>query len=397
MYEIKCLSCEKKIIEEIEAATEDEEKRKELKEKAKIPTYIGESSRSAYERGFEHLEKLTSLNSKSQMLRHVVDKHEKENVENVQWGMTVLKYMKSAFERQIEEAVTIERKAKEGEILNSKCEYNQTTLPRLITRIGDREAEMKEWEKEIRKEKEYEERMEEKIRILRKDRNKERLRTEKSTQPRKKRKTEDSYISIRSVWGPPPSKAPIKNVAEDIEKEKFSKKRRVETEIITNVKRIDDKIYEGETIVDFEIEEKRDWDKVVKEHTERLEKEAKEREEKIKHNEIKEKSWQLYKECKKFLEDNEKNWEKLKVEREKEEQRKHRLHIARKQQEESRKRIKEKKLKEDIAENLKKLPEVKRNEILQEEKRLRNLEIAETKKNLWKLRRKENLYEKKNK
>ena len=151
-------------MEEIEAATEDEEKRKELKECANIPTYIGESSRSAYERGFEHLEKLTSLNSKSQMLRHVVDKHENENVEKVQWGMRIIKYMKSAFERQIEEAVTIERKAKEGEILNSKCEYNQTTLPRLITRIGDREAEIKEWEKEIRKEKEYEEKMEEKIR-----------------------------------------------------------------------------------------------------------------------------------------------------------------------------------------------------------------------------------------
>ena len=111
------------------------------------------------------------------MLRHVVDKHENENVEKVQWGMRIIKYMKSAFERQIEEAVTIERKAKEGEILNSKCEYNQTTLPRLITRIGDREAEIKEWEKEIRKEKEYEEKMEEKIRIMRKDRNKERLKT----------------------------------------------------------------------------------------------------------------------------------------------------------------------------------------------------------------------------
>ena len=120
------------------------------------------------------------------MLRHVVDKHENENIEKVQWGMTVIRYMKNAFERQIEEAVTIERKAKEGEILNSKCEYNQTTLPRLITRIGDREAEMKEWEKEIRKEKEYEERMEEKIRILRKDRNKERLRTEKNVQPGRK-------------------------------------------------------------------------------------------------------------------------------------------------------------------------------------------------------------------
>ena len=86
-------------------------------------------------------------------------------------------------------------------------------------------------------------------------------------------------------------------------------------------------------------------------------------------------------ECKKFLEYNEKNWEKLRIEREIEEKRKYRLHVARRQQEENRRRIKEKKLQEDIAENLKKLPEVKRNEILQEEKRMRNLEIAETKKN----------------
>ena len=306
--------------------------------------------------------------------------------------------MKSAFERQMEEAVAIEKKAKEGEILNSKCEYNQTTLPRLITRIGDKETEMKEWEKELRKEKEAEEKMEERIRLLRKNRNKERLKTEKNTQPRKKRKTEESYISIRSVWGPPPPKAPNKNknVAEDGEKESNFKKRKVETDRLTNIRRIEDKVYTGETIEDFEIEEKRDWDKVLKDHAEKLEKEAKEKAEKIKCKEIKEKSWELYRECKKFLEENEKNWEKLKIERETEEKRKWRLQIARKQQEDTRKRIKEKKLQEEITESLKKLPDKERKELLQEEKRKRNLEIAETKRNLWKLRAKEKKYEKNN-
>ena len=53
------------------------------------------------------------------------------------------------------------------------------------------------------------------------------------------------------------------------------------------MKRIEDKVYEGEMIVDFEIEEERDWDKVLKDHIERLEKETKEREEKIQRSEIK--------------------------------------------------------------------------------------------------------------
>merc|ERR1712240_388930 len=115
--------------------------------------------------------------------------------------MTILKYMRSAFERQIEEAVTIQQEAQGGELLNSRSEYNQTTLPRLVTRIGDRETEMKEWEKQIRNEKDYEEKIEEKIRIMRKGRNKERLRTEKNSQPKKKRKTETSYVSAMCLFG----------------------------------------------------------------------------------------------------------------------------------------------------------------------------------------------------
>ena len=77
----------------------------------KIPRYIGESSRSAYERGYEHLDKLVSLNSQSHMLRHMVAVHEGEEFENIKWGMFILKYLRTAFERQIEEAVSIQKYA----------------------------------------------------------------------------------------------------------------------------------------------------------------------------------------------------------------------------------------------------------------------------------------------
>ena len=149
LYEIRCLSCEDKEKTRIlESEVGDEEEKKEQIRKIKIPTYVGESSRSAYERGYEHLDKLASLNSNSHMLRHMLDRHKGEEFKEVRWGMFVVKFLRSAFERQIEEAVSIEKMAKTGEILNSKSEYNNCTLPRLVTRIGDPEKEMKEYEKE---------------------------------------------------------------------------------------------------------------------------------------------------------------------------------------------------------------------------------------------------------
>ena len=57
-YEIKCLTCEK--IEKgrrEEEAGDDVEKTKELEEKMKTPIYIGETSQSGYERGFEKRKK----------------------------------------------------------------------------------------------------------------------------------------------------------------------------------------------------------------------------------------------------------------------------------------------------------------------------------------------------
>ena len=168
--------------------------------------------------------------------------------------------MKSAFERQIEEAVQIQEGAELGEILNSKAEYNQSALTRLVTRLGDREKEMKEWEKEKLIEKEKENKLEEKIRQLRKQNNKIRLQTEKNHQPKKKQRTETNYISIRDTWGPPqPPMAPERNIAEKhIEyKERNRTRRKIEKEgkILPSLRKVEEKSYLGEEIKDFELEE----------------------------------------------------------------------------------------------------------------------------------------------
>ena len=113
-----------------------------------------------------------------------------------------------------------------------------------------------------------------------------------------------------------------------------------------------------------------------------------ERERKIEKKEIKEKSWELYIECKGFLESNEKNWEKHRLEREQELKRKERLQVARYKQEKMKEKARERKLEKEISEGLNKLPEKERNNIAIEEEKKRKVDLAETRKNSWKLRTK---------
>ena len=83
------------------------------------------------------------------MLRHMLDKHEGVNMSNIKWGMFVKEYKRNAFERQIQEAVNIQHESNYQEILILKAEWNQSCLPRLVTRIGggDPKAEIRELEK----------------------------------------------------------------------------------------------------------------------------------------------------------------------------------------------------------------------------------------------------------
>ena len=171
--------------------------------------------------------------------------------------MFIESYKRTAFERQLEEAVTIERVARENiNILNSKSEWASSALPRLVTRYGKLEDEMKEYEKELKHEKSREEEFERKLREMRKIRNKARLRNERNLNPPSKRQKteEDRFISIRTTWGAPETTAPRKNIKEPERQKDTRKRQRIEKEnekeILTNVRRVEDKVMEGETITE---------------------------------------------------------------------------------------------------------------------------------------------------
>ena len=81
----------------------------------------------------------------------------------------------------------------------------------MVTRLGNKEDELKKIEKELREEKRIDGVIEEKIRALRKDKNKTRLVTEKIASNKRQKLDSTEYISLRDICGPPPTSAPIKN------------------------------------------------------------------------------------------------------------------------------------------------------------------------------------------
>ena len=112
----------------------EEEKKKKLDQKTY--RYIGETSRSAYER--EHLADLKDLNPGSNLLKHVI-KHHIINPGQVEFRMKILTTHFTAFDRQITEAVNAG-----SFLLNSKAEYNRSSLPCIKT--NDKKSEWKQSE-----------------------------------------------------------------------------------------------------------------------------------------------------------------------------------------------------------------------------------------------------------
>ena len=100
------------------------------------------------------------------MLRHLLAEHEEERWEEVQFGMRIVRSTRTAFERQILESVTIQKKRKHH-IMNNKSEYNRCALPRLTAKLG--EKELGRWRIEDRAEMEKEATIEEKIRMRKKE------------------------------------------------------------------------------------------------------------------------------------------------------------------------------------------------------------------------------------
>ena len=69
------------------------------------------------------------------MIRHAVLVHPEVHPHEVEFRMTTVSQHKTAFERQIAEAVAIDRERKLGTtLLNSKGEYNRCVIHKLDTR-----------------------------------------------------------------------------------------------------------------------------------------------------------------------------------------------------------------------------------------------------------------------
>ena len=135
------------------------------------------------------------------MLRHALDQHAGERLSEIEFGMEVIRSTRTSFERQILESVCIQQNTHHN-ILNSRSEYNRCSLPRLSTRLGDKEY--KKYEKELEEEVRKEETLENRIREMRKNRNRNRRTRHQQTQPpAKRRKTgEETYTRTCRVWNP---------------------------------------------------------------------------------------------------------------------------------------------------------------------------------------------------
>ena len=151
----------KEIYTDMKEKIDGKERRMEKKEfKVK---YVGESSRSLYERSKEHREDYKNLSESSHMLKHYLACHKDIKREELEFGVRVRRKYVKAFERQVGEAIAIEQEQLKGTVLlNSKSEFNRCSVPRLT--LGTYKDNIEEMKKEEKEEK----RLKEEIRKLRK-------------------------------------------------------------------------------------------------------------------------------------------------------------------------------------------------------------------------------------
>ena len=124
LYESSCTICRVDIKED----DTDEAGKKELFLKDGKGLYIGESSRSIYERSKEHHRDRQDKNEDSHQIKHWVTDHP-ELDSPPKFRYKVVSSFQDALTRQVAESVRIERAG--VHILNSKAEYSRCRIPRL--------------------------------------------------------------------------------------------------------------------------------------------------------------------------------------------------------------------------------------------------------------------------
>ena len=79
-------------------------------------------------------------------------------------GMKIKSFRRSAFERQVAEAVSIQQAQSTHFLMNSKSEYRACKLPRISVKLGD--SDMYEEVKKRKKEQKEEDDLEAKIKLM---------------------------------------------------------------------------------------------------------------------------------------------------------------------------------------------------------------------------------------
>ena len=343
------------------------------------------------------------------MLKHIVEKHPEEKIETIEFRAKVIKYTRSAFERQIRESVLIQENKDNHYILNSKSEYNRCSIPRLTTKMG--EKELKEWEKNKelsrKEEKEREDEIKRKIYEIRREKNKERRNEEKEPlQATKRRKIgENEYKNVRQdersqqekregenqAEQPHPKKVKIAPIFEQAQKQRVpaanTGREGGDPEMgkpTPGPKKIHYGGWEEKVIIEI------NWDKRIKEREEKEELEKRERAKRIKLAERLGKGWELIRVTMGIIKENSPAWEITKErkleEKRQEMEKRERLMIA----DGKKRKDQENHLKKKIVEQLKLLPENEIKEIENNEKREKRLDLKEAKENIWKKWRKGN-------
>merc|ERR1712002_900867 len=124
--------------------------------------YIGETSRSTYERSIEHQRALRNKDQKSPLYKHMEECHPGKEPNLL---MTILRLHRKALSRQIHEALLIS-KSKAEILLNNKSKWSKSRIPRIrMTNKGrnndEAVQEIIEEEEEEKVRKIYEETLEE--------------------------------------------------------------------------------------------------------------------------------------------------------------------------------------------------------------------------------------------
>ena len=128
-YETWCVTCLDKDTEQAEIQAEgDKTKLKLLTDRIRVHKYIGETCWSKFERSWEHLNDLENQSIKSHLLKHAVEMHGQEELNTLKFGMKVIRYAKTSFERQSHESVEIQEN-RHHHLLNSRSEFNRCALP----------------------------------------------------------------------------------------------------------------------------------------------------------------------------------------------------------------------------------------------------------------------------